>query len=189
MVNELVSSYASRTYEGYNASVASFSKISTAFTSARSQVGEMKSLVQNCKACLVSQKRNLRELRFQQIKHLAIIEILDKFESCLNAPKKIDALLEENGRATEAAELLRASLDASFGEELGRIGAIMQTRGALLEMKPIMQERLIRMAWDHLCKYRRRNAAARKRSSNYSLVSSSEYLFQTDVELRDILGH
>jgi len=148
-VNEEVGAIVEEHHEGFNNSVASFSKTFQEFTDAQNKVKRLNEYVKKSKEALVNRKRNLKDLWFQKLQHLHVLKLVTDMETVQRAPEKFEEYLIEK-KYIECVEHFQQAHSLAFSESLACIGALSETREYLVSMKEEIQEALIEAVLEYL---------------------------------------
>uniref|UniRef100_A0A7S2WN47 Exocyst complex component Sec8 n=1 Tax=Mucochytrium quahogii TaxID=96639 RepID=A0A7S2WN47_9STRA len=136
-------------YEAFNSSVAGFSAIFQEFTEAQNKVRKLKDYVYKSKETLTNRKRNLKDLWFQKIQHVQVLELLSQMEEINDAPSKMDNMLESEDFVA-CVDCFQRVHDLAFGSDLASIGALQHLREELVLYKERIQVQLIQALLKYL---------------------------------------
>ncbi len=110
-------------YEPFNSSVDGFSKIFDAYADSQNRVTALREQIQHCRGLLSERKQGLRDTLTDKLKTEAILVILKKISSLIDAPAKYDELVAQKKYEAAVAYVSEVQ-DMMFGEDLLNIGAL-----------------------------------------------------------------
>jgi len=141
-----------RNFEGFTSSARKFSSIVREFTEAQDKVRKLKQYVLHSQNTLVSRKRNLKDLWFQQVQQEKALELISEVEIVAEAPARLDKLLQDEAYVA-CVDLFQKAYALAFGPNLNAIPALADVQRELFSYRERIYDILIGNLLQFLGKY------------------------------------
>jgi hypothetical protein len=136
-------------HSSLNSSVQAMGGVARHYNETRTNVATLRDEVRECKMLLLSgqQQGDMRDLWQRKAQYAQILKLLDMLDVIHDAPVKFDKLVRQK-RFVEAVDLINASLEDIFSDELCNVTAISEVRDELLQRKGLILDILVREVAD-----------------------------------------